>query len=82
MKILVISNLYPPHSIGGYEERCRQIVDRLIERGHEIRVLTSTHGVDKEQIESNIHRRLKVHGYFGHPWLQIIELYKDRKSVV
>ncbi|NQV17938.1 MAG: glycosyltransferase family 4 protein [Armatimonadetes bacterium] len=79
MKILVISNLYPPHSIGGYEERCRQIVDRLIERGHEIRVLTSTHGVEKEQIEPHIHRRLKVHGYFGHPWLQIIELYNLEK---
>ena len=29
MKILVLSNLYPPHAIGGYEERCRQIVDLL-----------------------------------------------------
>ena len=80
MKILVISNLYPPHSIGGYEERCRQIVDRLIERGHEIRVLTSTHGIEKEQIESNIHRRLKVHGYFGHQWLKIIKLYNLEKD--
>lgn len=41
MKILVVSNLYPPDFIGGYELGCRQAVDALIARGHEVRVLTS-----------------------------------------
>ncbi len=75
MKILVLSNLYPPHAIGGYEERCRQIVDLLRERGHEVRVLTSTHGVGREVREEHVHRRLRIHGFFGHPWLGIARLY-------
>ncbi|HEY3901263.1 MAG TPA: glycosyltransferase family 4 protein [Chthoniobacter sp.] len=39
MKILVVSNLYPPHHLGGYELGCRDVVEKLRERGHEIRVL-------------------------------------------
>ena len=27
MKILVISNLYPPDALGGYEMGCRQVVE-------------------------------------------------------
>ena len=42
MKILVLSNLYPPDFIGGYELCCRQVVDALLARGHEVRVLTSS----------------------------------------
>jgi len=75
MRILVISNLYPPQALGGYEERCRQIIDRLRSRGHEIRVLTSMHGVNGETTEGHIHRRLRVHGMYGHPWLSVPKLY-------
>src|SRR4051812_4695222 len=41
MKILVISNLYPPDVLGGYEMGCRQAVDALRARGHDVRVLTT-----------------------------------------
>ena len=41
MKILVLTNLYPPDVIGGYELGCRQVVDALIDRGHDVRVLTT-----------------------------------------
>ena len=41
MKILVLSNLYPPDFIGGYELGCRQVSDALRGRGHEVLVLTS-----------------------------------------
>ena len=75
LKILVLSNLYPPHAIGGYEERCRQIIDRLRTRGHEVRVLTSTHGLENERIEEHVHRRLRIHGFFGHPWLSVPRLF-------
>jgi glycosyltransferase involved in cell wall biosynthesis len=40
MKILVLSNLYPPDIIGGYELGCKQVVESLRKRGHEVRVLT------------------------------------------
>ncbi|HET8672402.1 MAG TPA: glycosyltransferase family 4 protein [Thermoleophilaceae bacterium] len=42
MRILVISNLYPPASRGGYELLCAETVERLRER-HEVTVLTSSH---------------------------------------
>jgi glycosyltransferase involved in cell wall biosynthesis len=42
MRILVISNLYPPVQVGGYELRCADTVGRL-EREHEVLVLTSRH---------------------------------------
>ena len=41
MKILVVSAYYPPHHIGGYELGCRDVVNQLRQRGHQVRVLTS-----------------------------------------
>ena len=41
MRILVLSNLYPPDYIGGYELCCRQVVDGLLARGHDVRVLAA-----------------------------------------
>ena len=46
MRILVISNMYPPHHLGGYELSCRDVMDRLRARGHEITVLTTTMRID------------------------------------
>jgi len=43
MKILIVSNLYPPHHIGGYELRCSQVAEYLFSAGHEVRVLTSSY---------------------------------------
>jgi glycosyltransferase involved in cell wall biosynthesis len=41
MKILIVTNLYPPHHLGGYELGCRDIAEGLRSRGHSVRVLTS-----------------------------------------
>jgi len=79
MKILVVTNLYPPFYVGGYELRCEVIVNALRERGHEVRVLTSDHGLDTAPLPENephVKRSLRVHGYFGHPWLGIRKLRK------
>ena len=46
MRILVLSNMYPPHHLGGYELSCRDVMDRLRARGHQITVLTTTMRVD------------------------------------
>ena len=76
MKVLVISNLYPPHSIGGYEERCRQVVEGLRSRGHAVRVLTSNYRIDGVGgKEEDIFRELEINGFFGRPWLPIHRLY-------
>lgn len=58
MKILVLSNLYPPFYIGGYEIMCKTIVDGLKEKGHDIKVLTSSYGSKTIEKEKDILRVL------------------------
>ena len=45
MKILIVTNLYPPYYKGGYELRCAQVAEALHRSGHEVRVLTSAYGL-------------------------------------
>jgi len=86
MRILTLSNLYPPHYVGGYELRCEVAVKALRQRGHTVQVLTSNHGVGESSTktpESDIARTLRIHGFFGHPWLGIraladLELHNNR----
>ncbi|PSN11550.1 hypothetical protein C7293_23875 [filamentous cyanobacterium CCT1] len=62
MKILVITNYYPPHYIGGYEIGCKEAVEGLKKRGHQVNVLTSNYRIKyytKEDDEQNICRMLK-----------------------
>lgn len=42
MKICFISNLYPPHILGGAETSVKRAADRLIKKGHEVFVITTT----------------------------------------
>ena len=56
MKILVISNLYPPFFMGGYELTCRDVVEGLKKRGHEVMVFTSTYGVNKVTCDGHVYR--------------------------
>ena len=60
MRILVVSNLYPPHHLGGYELGCQEAVEGLKARGHDVRVLTSDYGVRKAQTDGEIYRWLKL----------------------
>lgn len=41
-RILVLSNMYPPHHYGGYELSCRDVMARFADRGHDVTVLTTT----------------------------------------
>jgi glycosyltransferase involved in cell wall biosynthesis len=43
VRILIVSNLYPPVAVGGYEKRCAHTVQWLA-RSHEVLVLTSRRG--------------------------------------
>jgi glycogen synthase len=61
MKILVITDRYPPHYAGGYELGCRDAVDALRARHHDVAVLTSTYGVEPFQAEADaVLRRFEV----------------------
>ncbi len=49
MKILFISNLYPPNVFGGYERLCYDTASVLQTRGHNVTVLTSSYGQSNEE---------------------------------
>lgn len=67
MKILVLTNLYPPHHAGTYNYRCPSVVEALKLRGHVVLVLTSNHGLTGEQRDGDVERRLWLNGVFDHP---------------
>jgi glycosyltransferase involved in cell wall biosynthesis len=53
MRILMISNFYPPLRAGGYAQLCHEVVNRLHERGHDIRVLTSNYQANNLKDKQN-----------------------------
>lgn len=58
MKILFITDRYPPYYEGGYEINCEITAKTLQRKGHEIFILTSDYGIDRPQINSNVYRLL------------------------
>lgn len=83
MKVLIVSNLYPPHYKGGYELRCAQVAEALASAGHHVMVLTSAYGLpsgflgrprrlDQHVGGVTVHRWLYQHAYGpplpGRPW--------------
>lgn len=44
MRILFLTNMYPPYDIGGYEQVCHEVAQGLKARGHEVKILTSRYG--------------------------------------
>lgn len=79
MRILIVSNLYPPHYLGGYELHCARVAERLVDRGHIVTVLTSDYGAKPEaehrlEIRGgvSVRRQLRQYAYgpqpIGRPW--------------
>ncbi len=61
MKLLFLSNLYPPNKIGGYEELCWEVASRFVELGHKISVLTSAYGGKiAEWPSQEVHQALRL----------------------
>jgi len=77
VKILVVTNLFPPHLADTDDFRCQNVTDALRERGHTIRVLTSTCGLASEEghtaralgsgteRDALVQRRLRLNGIYG-----------------
>jgi glycosyltransferase involved in cell wall biosynthesis len=63
MRILFLSNFYPPARPGGYQQLCQEVAERLSARGHTIGVLTSRHDLEKVPVgEQDIFRVLHLEG--------------------
>ncbi len=63
MRILVLTNFFPPARPGGYTQWCQEVTDRLAARGHTVGVLTSCHERAKAPAdEQGVIRRLHLEG--------------------
>lgn len=61
MKLLFVSNLYPPNAVGGYERLCHEVASAMVDRGHEVSVLTSTFGAKEQDFPGQrVHRALRL----------------------
>ena len=59
MRILAVSNLYPPDYGGGYELQCKQTVEGLRRLGHHVEVVTVE--TDMDEPDPLVHRVLRHH---------------------
>ena len=63
MRILFLSNFFPPARPGGYTQWCQEVAVRLAEQGHTIGVLTSRYELGKAPAdEQNVYRLLHLEG--------------------
>lgn len=60
LRVLVVSNFFPPYVVGGYEIACSEVVDRLRARGHEVCVLTSRPDRRAAADAAPVYRRLEA----------------------
>lgn len=83
MRVLIVSNYYPPYEIGGYEQLCRDVVIRLAGRGHAIHVLTSDRGLNERSSveEANVSRILHLSPDFAAPTSAAIQFFFDRQHI-
>src|SRR5579884_470760 len=66
MKILVVSNLFPPCQEGGYEVQCAQMVRQLRMRGHSVHVLTAAPAIPliaADPVDSDVTRTMQSSHY-------------------
>jgi glycogen(starch) synthase len=67
MRVLFISNLYPPRYIGGYEIACSEVVRGLVDRDQEVLVLTTFSHLPAPPDPDYVDRCLDLHGYDSYP---------------
>ena len=79
MRVLVVTNFYPPHELGGQGRSCEQVVEGLRRRGHQVVVLTSTHGANRPIEEDSLFRALHLEMDLT-PWRHGLNFFTQRKK--
>ena len=69
MRILIVSNLYPPYYLGGYELHCAQVAEGLHRAGHDVYVLTSVYGLPLSPLGNIQPCSEEINGVSVHRWL-------------
>lgn len=79
MRILFLTNFYPPYGMGGQEQSCQQVVEGLQKRGHSTLVVTSMHGLkNKPEENEDVHRSLYLEMDLT-PWRHSITFFTQRE---
>ncbi len=60
MNLLFLSNLYPPQALGGYEQLCQEVSERLLQRGHRITILTTNYKVGAGEMQDSAVNGVRV----------------------
>jgi glycosyltransferase involved in cell wall biosynthesis len=63
LRILTITNVYPPHVLGGYEIACRNVVDGLRAREHNVEVLAGHAPLASYGDPPHVHRVLALRAF-------------------
>ena len=84
MRILVISNYYPPVEVGGWDQLTQDVALQLKERGHDVFILTSRHrSTEISQPEPHIARILYLespdHIHY-HPHYILLRAWWERQN--
>ena len=81
MRILCLSNYYPPASRGGYEQWCQEVSDGLRGRGHAVEVLTSDYRRNALHTPDAawVHRSLHVEMEHA-PLTNVVQFFFRRKE--
>jgi glycosyltransferase involved in cell wall biosynthesis len=79
VRILFLTNFYPPYQVGGQEQSCQQVVEGLKQRGHATLVLTSMYGTNNTPKEvGGISRSLYLEMDLV-PWRHSLTFFTQRK---
>ena len=80
MRILFLSNFYPPLEIGGYEQWCEEVANGLLARGHELLVLTSQYGVTPDYVEPLAHVRRTLFLQTDNDYYRPVDFFRHRAA--
>ena len=80
MRILFLSNFFPPYEIGGQERSCQEVIEGLHARGHECLLLTSMHGTNNLPKEEGYVRRWLYLEMDMTPFRHMLTFFTQRKQ--
>ena len=85
MRVLIISNYFPPGEIGGWEQLTSNVAQELSDRGHHIHILTSNYQLETiYQQESNVTRGLYLESKDPinyHVHYTLIHRWQERRNI-
>jgi glycosyltransferase involved in cell wall biosynthesis len=86
MRVLFLTNFYPPYEIGGEEQSCYDAAQALRARGHVVTVLTSTHGRPRQRApEDGVCRDLYLEMELNsplHPWRFFLQRHARERATL